>query len=95
MFPAKQAKKKRKEVMVHKERRQRLTTNKGRKTLVSSVNLKEPTMPNFQRKVARYKAVQIHKELGEVFLQFSRDKTLNNTETCSVYEEKMLVQSLW
>ena len=37
-------------------------------------------MLNFQRKVVRYKAVQIPEELGEVFLQFSRDDTLNNTE---------------
>ena len=41
-------------------------------------------MLNFQRKVVRYKAVQIPKELGEVFLQFSRDNILNNTETCGV-----------
>ena len=42
-------------------------------------------MLNFQRKVVvRYKVVQIPKELGEVFLQFSRDNTLNNTEACDV-----------
>ena len=41
-------------------------------------------MLNFQRKVVRYKAAQISKGLGEVFLQLSRDNTLNNTETCDV-----------
>ena len=34
-----------------------------RKTSVSSKKLKQPTMLNFQRKVAQYKAVQIHKEV--------------------------------
>ena len=65
------------------------------KTSVSSKNLKQPTVLNFQRKVVWYKAVQIPKELGEVFLQFSRDNTLNNTETCGVLGGMMLVHSLW
>ena len=50
VFPAKQAKKKKK-VVVHKERRQKLTANKTKKTSVLSKNLKQPTMLNFQRKV--------------------------------------------
>ena len=66
------------------EKKTKIDDKLEEKTSVSPNNLKQPTMLNFQRKVVRYKAVQIPKELGEVFLQFSRDNTLNNTGKCGV-----------
>ena len=83
VFRAKQAKKEEKS-RGSQGKKAKIDDRQEEKTSVSSKNLKQPTILNFQRKVAQYKAVQIHKELDEVFLQFSRDNTLNNTETCSV-----------
>ena len=82
MFPTKQAKRKEEKSRGSQEKKAKIDDKQEEKTSVPSKNLKQPTMLNFQRKAVRYKAVQIPKEPGEVFLQFSRDNILNSTETC-------------
>ena len=84
VFPAKQAKKKKEKSRGSQRKKAKIDDKQEEKISISSKTLKQPTMLNFQTKVVRYKAVQIPKELGEVFLHFARDNTLNNTETCGV-----------